>query len=72
MTMSPRPHRAREAPATSPHRDAEPPRDRQTVTAAGDSLAELPEGVSLRDITTHVDERGAVCELFDLRWGWRS
>ena len=47
-------------------------KDRQTVTAAGASLDLLPEGVSLRDAVTHVDERGQVCEIFDLRWGWRA
>ena len=44
--------------------------DRQTVTAAGEPLAQLPAGVSFREIPTHVDDRGTVAEMFDLRWGW--
>lgn len=44
-------------------------RDTQTVTAAGERLQALPEGMSMRDLITHPDERGTVCELFDLRWG---
>jgi dTDP-4-dehydrorhamnose 3,5-epimerase len=47
-----------------------PTRDQQTVTASGDRLAELPEGVTFRDAVTHVDDRGSVCELFDDRWEW--
>jgi dTDP-4-dehydrorhamnose 3,5-epimerase len=49
---------------------AEPIQDPQTVTPEGDSLLELPEGVSFKPVPTQVDERGAVVELFDLRWGW--
>ena len=49
---------------------AEPVRDRVTVTPAGDALDPLPEGVVLRDVTTHFDERGWVVEVFDPRWGW--
>lgn len=44
-------------------------RDVQTVDAAGRRLDPLPEGVVLRDLVTHVDERGTVCELLDDRWG---
>ena len=43
--------------------------DTQTVTAAGQPLRLLPDGVVIRDLTTHVDERGSVCELYDPRWG---
>lgn len=43
--------------------------DTQTVDAAGTLLRELPEGVVVRPLTTHVDERGTVCELYDPRWG---
>lgn len=46
--------------------------DQKTVTPTGESLAKLPDGVSFHDVTTQVDERGAVCEIFDLRWGWRN
>jgi dTDP-4-dehydrorhamnose 3,5-epimerase len=44
-------------------------RDVQSVSPDGQSLARLPEGVELRDLITHPDERGTVCELYDLRWG---
>ena len=47
-------------------------RDGQTVTRTGAELQKLPEGVSFHDMTMQVDERGMVCELFDLRWGWRA
>lgn len=43
--------------------------DRATVTPAGERLTTLPEGVVVRDLVTHTDERGTVCELYDLRWG---
>ena len=42
------------------------------VTRTGEELQQLPEGVSLHEMTPQVDERGMVCELFDLRWGWRA
>lgn len=45
-------------------------RDRQTVTATGEPLAQLPAGVTFRDVPTHVDDRGSVVEMFDPRWGW--
>jgi dTDP-4-dehydrorhamnose 3,5-epimerase len=45
-------------------------RDRQTVTADSQPLRRLTEGVQIRDLTTHVDERGSVVELFDPRWQW--
>src|SRR5688572_21796367 len=48
----------------------QPVRDRQTVTATGESLQEVPVGVVFKDVTTHVDERGTVVELFDPRWEW--
>jgi dTDP-4-dehydrorhamnose 3,5-epimerase len=47
-------------------------RDTETVTAAGERIAPLPEGMVVRDLVTHVDERGTVCELYDLRWGVNS
>jgi dTDP-4-dehydrorhamnose 3,5-epimerase len=46
--------------------------DSQTVTPDGEPIVALPDGVELRDLVTHVDERGTVCELFDLRWGIRA
>lgn len=44
-------------------------RDTQTVTETGERIARLPAGVVVRDLTTHTDERGTVCELYDPRWG---
>lgn len=44
-------------------------RDVQTVDASGARLQPLPDGVLLRDLVTHTDERGTVCELYDDRWG---
>lgn len=44
--------------------------DDPTVTAAGEERQRLPEGVTIRDLVLHVDDRGTVCELLDPRWGW--
>lgn len=44
-------------------------RDVQTVDAAGRAIGRLPEGVVVRELVTHPDERGTVCELYDPRWG---
>jgi dTDP-4-dehydrorhamnose 3,5-epimerase len=44
-------------------------RDVQTVAPTGERTHALPVGVVVRDLTTHVDERGTVCELYDPRWG---
>ena len=44
--------------------------DAQTVTPAGTSCARLPEGVRVRDLIVHTDERGTVCEMYDPRWNW--
>ena len=32
-------------------------------------MRDLPQGVVLRDLVTHVDDRGTICELYDSRWG---
>ncbi len=45
-------------------------RDRMTVTPAGERCEGLPDGVKLRDLVLHADDRGTVVELFDPRWGW--
>ncbi|UCF38490.1 MAG: dTDP-4-dehydrorhamnose 3,5-epimerase family protein [Acidobacteriota bacterium] len=45
-------------------------RDRQTVSEDGDSLILFPEGLSFKDVPTHIDDRGSVCELYDSRWDW--
>lgn len=45
-------------------------RDIRTVTVDGQSLQQLPHGVSFHGVTTQVDERGALYELFNPAWGW--
>src|SRR5207248_2817106 len=35
-----------------------------------ENISRLPDGVTVWDVTTHVDERGTVCEMFDSRWNW--
>lgn len=45
-------------------------RDRQTVTTDGKPVLDLIEGVSFREVTTHIDERGSLVEIYDTRWGW--
>ena len=49
---------------------AELERDIKTVTPEGESVKPVPDGVRFHDVTTHVDDRGTVCELFDPRWRW--
>ncbi len=44
-------------------------RNPQTVTANGDRVAPLPDGVVVKPVRTHVDSRGSVMELYDPRWG---
>jgi dTDP-4-dehydrorhamnose 3,5-epimerase len=43
-------------------------RDVATVSDDGVVLGRLTDGVSIRPAPTHADTRGAVVELFDLRW----
>jgi dTDP-4-dehydrorhamnose 3,5-epimerase len=47
-------------------------RDCQTVTSDGASLGRLTEGVQIRCLPTHADQRGSVFELFDPRWNLHS
>jgi dTDP-4-dehydrorhamnose 3,5-epimerase len=44
--------------------------DKQTVTPEGKTISSLVDGVLIRDAPTHVDARGSVVEIYDLRWGW--
>ncbi|WP_425098688.1 dTDP-4-dehydrorhamnose 3,5-epimerase family protein [Tropicibacter sp. S64] len=44
--------------------------DQRTVTDEGVPLRTVPEGVSFRESRRHVDDRGAVTEMFDTRWNW--
>jgi dTDP-4-dehydrorhamnose 3,5-epimerase len=43
-------------------------KDAATVSAEGASLQQLIEGVDVRHVPTHADERGTLSEVFDLRW----
>ncbi|MEA2218932.1 MAG: dTDP-4-dehydrorhamnose 3,5-epimerase [Solirubrobacteraceae bacterium] len=53
-----------------PDDDGAPIRERQTVTPAGEPIAELVDGMTIREIVTQTDERGTLFELFDPRWDW--
>jgi dTDP-4-dehydrorhamnose 3,5-epimerase len=48
----------------------QPVRDVETVTPDGERIAPLPDGVTFRDVPTHVDDRGTVVEMYDERWDW--
>lgn len=45
-------------------------RDQQMATPEGEPVRRLTEGVRIRPLPMHIDERGSVCEIFDPRWGW--
>ena len=45
-------------------------RDGKTVTAEGRPCATVIEGVRMRDLVLHTDDRGTVCEMYDPRWNW--
>jgi dTDP-4-dehydrorhamnose 3,5-epimerase len=47
----------------------EPVADAQRVTAAGEAVVDLIEGVAVRRAVTHLDERGELVETYDPRWG---
>lgn len=47
-------------------------RDPASVDSDGVPLAQIPDGVTFREVPTHSDSRGTVCELFDPRWGWHE
>jgi dTDP-4-dehydrorhamnose 3,5-epimerase len=44
----------------------------QTVTPAGEPVAALPAGVTFRDTPMHIDSRGSLRELYDLRCNWHA
>lgn len=44
--------------------------DRMTVTPDGKKCDGLIEGVRMRDLILHTDDRGTVCEMYDPRWEW--
>lgn len=43
-------------------------KDEQLVTSEGERVHELIHGVRVRHATTHADERGDLCEIYDERW----
>jgi dTDP-4-dehydrorhamnose 3,5-epimerase len=45
-------------------------KDGQFVTPEGKPCRRMIEGVRIRDLVLHTDDRGTVCEMFDPRWGW--
>jgi dTDP-4-dehydrorhamnose 3,5-epimerase len=48
--------------------DVKAAKDKSTVTAAGERLGKLIDGVILRHAPTHVDERGEISEIFSSAW----
>ena len=44
-------------------------RDGATVTPEGKRISKLIDGVVVRYATTHADERGELCEIYDPAWG---
>jgi dTDP-4-dehydrorhamnose 3,5-epimerase len=51
---------------------SQPVADRQTVTSDGAPVDRLVDGMTIRDLVTHTDDRGTVVELYDPRWGWHE
>jgi dTDP-4-dehydrorhamnose 3,5-epimerase len=47
-------------------------RDQQMVTPEGEAVRAVIEGVRIRPLPLHIDQRGSVCELYDLRWAWHD
>lgn len=45
-------------------------RDRMTVRPDGSYCVPSIDGVRMRDLVLHTDDRGTVCEMFDPRWNW--
>lgn len=46
--------------------------DKQTVDKDGKSTAKMIHGVTFKKATTHTDDRGFVCEMYDSRWDWHD
>src|SRR5437763_12507409 len=44
----------------------------QSVTSEGERVDPLIDGVVVRQATTHPDERGTVCEVYNPAWGLSS
>jgi dTDP-4-dehydrorhamnose 3,5-epimerase len=49
-----------------------PIKDKQTTTSSGNLIETVPYGVTFHEVPTHVDDRGEVFEMFDLRWDWHK
>ncbi len=47
-------------------------KDIETTDLGGKAKIKLPEGVTMQDVTTHVDERGTVFEVYNPNWGWHK
>lgn len=47
-------------------------KDQRTVTEDGKDIEIVPEGVKFKEVRTHVDDRGSLCEMFDSRWIWHD
>jgi dTDP-4-dehydrorhamnose 3,5-epimerase len=47
-----------------------PKQDVQTVTPDGVSIERPIDGVRIRPLVTHTDDRGTVMEMYDPRWDW--
>lgn len=45
-------------------------KDPKTIDENGQMIVKLPHGVSLKPITTHVDQRGSLFEMFNPTWDW--
>jgi dTDP-4-dehydrorhamnose 3,5-epimerase len=45
-------------------------KDRASVTADGERVLDLIDGVALRHARPQADERGTLCEVYDERWGF--
>jgi dTDP-4-dehydrorhamnose 3,5-epimerase len=45
-------------------------KDQQSVDAGSHELLSLPDGVTVFNLTTHIDERGSLFEVYNPRWGW--
>src|SRR5262245_17364987 len=47
-------------------------RDRQTARLDGAPVERLIHGVTIRPLSTQIDARGSVTELYDPRWQWHE
>jgi dTDP-4-dehydrorhamnose 3,5-epimerase len=52
--------------------DAQPVKDSPTVTADGQRLRSLIDGVKFRPSVTHLDERGELSEIYSSAWGFHA